>query len=132
MPPAVEQELAVEVVGTPAVRLDLIPGLRIVPPTDRRQVNELMAKRLGRGESEAIVLATEIRPDAILVDDAQARAAAAALGVQTLGVLGLLLRAKRQGLVDRLLPLIDRLTSEIGFRVSPQLRLRVLEAAGEA
>jgi predicted nucleic acid-binding protein len=49
----------------------------------------------------------------------------------TIGVLGILLEAKRRDLIERVLPHVDRLTSELRFFVSPTLRQQVARLAGE-
>jgi uncharacterized protein len=85
---------------------------------------------LGRGESEAIALAAERRCRVIL-DDHQARAAAARLGVEVIGTIGILLRGKQEGVVDSVRPWLDALETG-GFRVDARLRDRALELAGEA
>ena len=41
------------------------------------------------------------------------------LGLVTIGVFGVLLEAKRKALIDRVLPCVDRLVSELRFFVSP-------------
>jgi predicted nucleic acid-binding protein len=48
-----------------------------------------------------------------------------------MGTLGILLRAKQQGLCQEIRPLMDRLQSELNFFVAPPLRTLVLQAAGE-
>lgn len=53
---------------------------------------------LGAGESAVLALALDSRAIAVL-DDATARAAARALGVPLIGTLGVVIRAKRRGLV---------------------------------
>lgn len=85
---------------------------------------------LGPGEAEAIALAAQQKCRVIL-DDRQARSAAARLGVETIGTVGMLLRAKRAGLVPEIRPLLDMLDT-VGFRVDTQLRRRALELANEA
>jgi predicted nucleic acid-binding protein len=67
----------------------------------------------------------------LLVDDAVARSVAVNRGLPVIGTLGVLLRAKRDGLVDQLLPLIDRMES-LGMFISVDLRAQVLHLAGEA
>ena len=65
------------------------------------------------------------------LDDLQARGIAEALGLMVAGTLGLLLRAKRAGLVPAVRPLMDAAVAE-GFHVSPGLYRVTLELAGEA
>jgi uncharacterized protein len=64
---------------------------------------------LGRGEQEAIVLALELGARWILLDDLPARRSAARLGLRVVGTVGVLLAAKRSGLVDEIRPLLDAL-----------------------
>jgi predicted nucleic acid-binding protein len=72
-----------------------------------------------------------MRADAILIDEARGRRAAVSLGLHPIGVLGVLLQAKRRGLVPRLGPLLDQLQMTIAFRLSPDLRAEALRLAGE-
>jgi predicted nucleic acid-binding protein len=51
-------------------------------------------------DREAIALARELRAKALLMDDQQARRCAAALGVPTMGTVGILEAAAAKGLVD--------------------------------
>lgn len=46
-------------------------------------------------------------------------------------VLGLLLEAKRKGLISAVKPVMDRLINEVEFRVSSQLYTIILQSAGE-
>lgn len=55
---------------------------------------------LGRGEAEAIALARETGADAVLMDDAEARRAAARTGLRVVGTVGVLELADVKGLVD--------------------------------
>jgi len=75
-------------------------------------------------------LAAEIRADRLLLDERAARRVAEALGLSVVGTLGVLLAAKRRGLVAEVRPLIDELVRQ-GFWVAPRLVKQVLLAAGE-
>jgi ribosomal protein S18 acetylase RimI-like enzyme len=87
--------------------------------------------RLGAGEREAIALALELGADAILLDDRPARRVAEAAGLNVVGTLGLLLEAKRVGLLASVRPELDKLL-ETSFFLSRQLYERLLEMAGES
>jgi predicted nucleic acid-binding protein len=90
-----------------------------------------LAAMLDAGEAEAIALALELRAELILLDEKDGRRAAERAGLRVTGVLGILLRAKQQGAITQLKPEIEALRALARFYVSPGLRLRVLEAAGE-
>jgi len=63
-------------------------------------------------------------------DDGLARRVAESLELRFAGTLGLLLDAKRLGLVPAVSPLLDQL-QELRFRLAPHTRRAVLELAGE-
>ena len=85
---------------------------------------------LDAGEAAAIPLAEKLGA-ALLCDDAGARAIARQRGLIVLGTLGLLLRAKNEGELDRVAPVIEKM-SGMGMYTSPELVAEVLRAAGES
>jgi predicted nucleic acid-binding protein len=87
--------------------------------------------RLDSGESEALALALSIKADAVLLDEAAGRECAASLGMVAIGTLGLLVRAKNDGHLPLVAPLLRSLLVEGRFRVSPALVRATLQRAGE-
>lgn len=85
---------------------------------------------LGRGEAEVLALALETRNAVMVIDDSLARRVAQTLDLRFRGTLGLLLDAKRAGIVPAVAPLLDRL-DELRFRLDPSPRRDVLALAGE-
>jgi predicted nucleic acid-binding protein len=129
------QALFVEVTVPPAVareiQLTVPPVPWVVERAPSQPIAPLMVRAsLGAGESEALSLAAEIRAGLLLVDERAARRAAQGIGLRVMGTLGVLLAAKRKGLVKEVRPLVDELVRQ-GFRVSPRLVRQVLLAAGE-
>jgi len=86
---------------------------------------------LHAGELAALAVAIDLPVDAVLIDEADGRAAAATLGLRVVGTIGVLLAAKSRGLVVEVRPLIDVLIDELRFRVAPAFRADVLRLAGE-
>lgn len=85
---------------------------------------------LGQGEREVISTAVSSPKALALLDDGLARQYAESLGVTVTGTLGILLRAKRSGLIEKVSPVMARLT-QLGFRASDATQLAVLKLAGE-
>ena len=75
----------------------------------------VVRRTLGAGETEALALALEVRPDRLILDDLPARRMADGLGLLIIGTLGVLLAAKRRGLVPSIRPVLDRLVGESFF-----------------
>ena len=86
---------------------------------------------LDRGEAAAIALAVERQADMVLIDERRARAVAIRLGLNVVGVLGVLVEAKHKALIPQLKPILDALITRAGFWVSIQLYERILQTVGE-
>jgi predicted nucleic acid-binding protein len=85
---------------------------------------------LGPGEAEALMLALEMPGCVVVLDDAAARRTAQTLGLRLTGTLGLLLDAKKAGLVAEVRPVLDRL-EDLRFRLARHTYEAVLRLADE-
>ena len=103
--------------------------LKSVTPANTALIQTLR-QNLHDGEAEAIALASETKPDILLMDETDGREAARQLGLRTKGVVGLLVQAKQSGRITTLRPWLAQL-SQTGFRLSPGLVARVLQQVGE-
>jgi predicted nucleic acid-binding protein len=84
------------------------------------------------GEIEALALAMELADALLLVDDAQGRRAARALGIDYTGTLGVLLRAKAEGKLAALSPALALMQQRTTFWLSEEVHRAALAQAGEA
>lgn len=84
---------------------------------------------LHEGETQAIALASELSA-MLLIDELQGRQVAQERGVQVVGTMGILLQAKRAGLIQRVQPSIDHIRNH-GYALSNALIAQVLRLAGE-
>lgn len=100
------------------------------PVTDLNQIETLRAI-LDQGEAEAIVLAMELNAELLIIDERPGRAIARQYSLNITGVLGVLLEAKRQGVIFAVKPLMDQLINQVEFWVDRQLYKTVLQAANE-
>lgn len=85
---------------------------------------------LGIGESEVLSFAMEHPGFRAMVDDKAARRCAKTLGIQTLGTGGMLVLAKRRGLVESVADALDNLR-KTGLWMSDELVDLFLEEADE-
>ncbi len=104
--------------------------IMVMPVRDRGRVQTL-EQDLGIGEAEAIALALECGLSRILIDERDGSRTAKNLGLDPVGVLGVLLRAKAEGHLASVHELMLALRDEVGFYIHHNLFLEVLHLAGE-
>lgn len=89
----------------------------------------LSGAALDDGERSALALALSIGCD-VLIDKRRGRRAAHQAGLQVLGTLGVLLRARQLGLIGPLRPLTEQLVAS-GYHIAAELMAQTLAALQE-
>lgn len=129
IPPAVADELAVgKSVGIDVPEVHQFAWVSLRQPVSAAALP--LVTDLGAGESQVLALALEMPGAVVIVDDSLARRTAEALHIPLTGTLGILLAAKRAGLIAKIAPILDKL-QDLRFRVSPATRAAVLKLSGE-
>lgn len=132
IPKAVHREVVVFGKGRPGAKA--VAGafwIKRHTVKDQRAVLDLMAvARLDQGESEAIILAAELKADILIIDDARAREYARTLQLRIVGTAGLLLSAKALKIIPSVQQPLDALVSA-GLYLDPRTYRAILKKAGE-
>ena len=116
----------------PAAKLvQNLSWLEVVTVDNQQLVRELQQSfKLDLGESEAIALAEELSASQLLIDERAARKVAMARKLPLIGTVGILLLAKRRGLLDSVKDVLDEMQAQ-GMRISDRLYVHVLTLAQE-
>lgn len=133
IPAAVLEELCVEedLPGSQAMRQAMQEGWLRVEGVEDQALVKVLQRDLDRGESEVIVLAIQMKAECTLLDEREARRVAKSLGLRVTGVLGILLRARREDKLLSLQKAMDELRERAGFRIGEGLYADVVRESGE-
>ena len=127
IPEAVWQEVVVEEVRQPgADEVKAATWIKTRSVTNRQLIRALQ-QELDAGESEAIALSLEVESELLLMDERLGRETARHLGIRFIGLIGILIEAKRKGIIRGVKPHLDKLRDIAGFRISNSLYLRILQ-----
>ncbi len=108
--------------------LSKIEWIKITKIHDKRALKYFLD--LDAGEAEAIVLATEIGADLIIIDEKLGRFHAKHADLKVTGTIGVLIKAKNKGIIKDLKPLLYELTKKDVW-ISDKLIDDILKQAGE-
>ena len=86
---------------------------------------------LGRGEAEALLLAKELNAQLLLTDDRKARFAARRLHIPCIGLLGMIVYAKRLGKISTVREMLNLLEKKGGLYLSDAVVAEALQLADE-
>jgi predicted nucleic acid-binding protein len=101
-----------------------------VKSINNQMAKEMFATALHDGEVEVMLLAKEMNADLIIMDDGLARQHAKYLGLNITGTVGVVLRAKNNGIISAVKPVLIRLINN-GFYLSNNVYQEILRLTGE-
>lgn len=114
----------------PGTRSDLVTSIESATWIDVVDDPRIHDIGLDAGETAAILLAEQLRADALLIDERRGRAVAVRRGIAVIGTLGIIAGARRDGLLERARPLVSELRAD-GFWLSEELVAEFLRTLGE-
>jgi hypothetical protein len=131
IPRAVEQEVTGMGLNRPgAGEVRAASWIQTCDVADQIAVS-LLRERLDAGESAAIVLALEKQADMLLIDEAKGRRIAQSKGLAHIGTVGIVVLAKRRGILTAIAPVLEQLMAA-GFRMNDDLMRTALKLSGES
>jgi predicted nucleic acid-binding protein len=130
IPPAVARELEQgKSIGIDLPDMGALPWVKIQTPEGLDKVPTVAD--LGPGEREVLALGLQVPNAVVILDERIGRLQAEVLKLTFTGTLGILLRAKVEGRIPRIRPVLEQL-DQLRFHLSSQTRTAVLKLAGES
>ncbi len=105
-----------------------IKWINIIEIKDKRALKYFL--ELDKGEAEAIILASELNADIIILDEKIGRLHAKHADLKVTGTIGILLKSKSKGLIHEIKPLLNELSLK-GVWISDALKQEIITLAGE-
>jgi uncharacterized protein len=118
IPPKVEQEC------------ETIPEWITIKSVQHTAMVRVLEAQMDSGEVQVIALSLELGSPGVILDDLKARRVAQRLKLRVCGTIGILLRAKRDGMIAEIRPRLDSLV-DANFHMTPELYREALRLAGE-
>jgi len=111
-------------------QIEKLVWIEVKYPENQKLVQKML-KDLDLGESESIALALQENADFLIIDEQLGRKIANSLNLKVVGILGVLILAKKRGLLIEIRTSLESLI-KIGFRLNQNLINSVLKQLGEA
>ena len=95
-----------------------------------KDTQRLLEMQIDKGESSAIALALENSDSLLILDDIKARKIATQLGLSITGTLGIIIKAKLEGIIPSIIPILRKI-KQTDFRLSNEVEIQILKEAME-
>lgn len=130
IPQAVYQELSAKKDSICKKQVDNSLDWIHVEKIENQMAKSMFKTQLHDGEVEVMILAKEKNADIVIIDDANAKKHAKYLRLPVTGTLGVLIKAKRQGYIFELKPIIQKMVDK-NIYISEKLIKLCLEQVNE-
>jgi predicted nucleic acid-binding protein len=107
-----------------------LPSWVIVKSATDKYRQRILEDQVDRGEASAIALALEFPESIIILDDYRARKVAENLGLAITGTIGVIIIAKKRGIIGSIKPYLEKLRL-MNFRLSEEIEKQALKEAEE-
>lgn len=122
-----------QIITTPDIAIeygDTLPEwVQIISVTDKYK-QQLLEMQIDKGESSALALALEIPGSTVILDDYKARKIAERLGITFSGTIGVIIKAKLNGIIPSIKPILEKI-KQTDFYLSAEIELQALKEAKE-
>ena len=131
IPTAVDAEIqALKQFGKDLNEYETSEWIKVLSPGNLQKVQSLQTK-LDEGEAQAIALALEINCHLLLMDERIGTIVARQEGLQTVGLVGVLIQAKKVRIIENAGEVLRNLKDIAGFWLGEKLERKILEELGE-
>ncbi|MFO7445869.1 MAG: DUF3368 domain-containing protein [Ignavibacteriaceae bacterium] len=107
-----------------------LPGWIQIKEPVNKTYQSIINLVLDKGEASAIALAVELENPLLILDDLKARSFAKNLNLFFTGTLGIIINAKKSGIIDNVKDVLS-LIEQTDFRLSKELKETILSLADE-
>ena len=107
-----------------------LPNWVLVKSATDKYRQRILETQVDRGEASAIALALEFSKSMLILDDYKARKVAENLGLEITGTIGVIIIAKKRGVINSIKPYLEKIRAT-NFRISEEIERQALKEAEE-
>ena len=107
-----------------------LPDWVLIKASLNTHYQQILELQIDKGEASAIALAIEVDNSLLILDDYKARRIAVNLGLTITGTIGVIIKAKLNGIIPSIKPYLEKLKNT-NFRLSEDVLQKALQEARE-
>jgi len=107
-----------------------LPNWVLVKSATDKHRQRILETQVDKGEASAIALALEFSESMLILDDYKARKVAENLGLEITGTIGVIIIAKKRGVINSIKPYLEKIRAT-NFRISEEIEKQALKEAEE-